>query len=322
VLGVEGEISRSQREALATLLNVDMRRRDLALSMETPGGDVREWIDRARSDEETLLVAVLDASRPGTWQLTIVDASRGRALTRALVGGVEANAAALEAVVSIVSSAAGALKDGLEVASRPLDEVVAPPESTSPPATAPLAAPAPAPRPAKLALRSVLAATAASFGNGAPLTEGLSAAIGLSYRSLGFRVFGARYWPARVDSSFGSFDVHRTTGGASVGATFSWGSLEVEPEGALVGELLRRTDAEPGLDASANGDRSLHRFGAALDARIRYRLGGPFAIEWMAGASYFAPKVRFLAANAQLSELIVPWAWVVSSQIGLEVRTP
>jgi len=52
VLRVDGALSNAQRDALATLLEVDFRRRNLALSIETPSGDVREWVDRARSDEQ------------------------------------------------------------------------------------------------------------------------------------------------------------------------------------------------------------------------------------------------------------------------------
>jgi hypothetical protein len=320
VLRIEGELSKAQREALAALLNVDFRRRELALSIETVGGSLREWIDRARSDEETLLIAVLDASRSDSWQLTIVDASRGRALSRPLAGGVEANAAALEAVASIVSSAANALKDGLEVASKPIDEVVAGPAKPSAPIVIEPAVEPPALT--RLLIRGALAGAASSFANGASITGGFSAAIGLSYSSFTVRIFGARYLPARLDTAWGSFDVHRTFGGISVGPTFRWGRLEIEPEGAVIGELLRRTDAVAGFEVFVRGDRSLHRFGAMIDLRIRFGLGGPFAVEWVAGGGYLAPSVRFLAANPELSELAVPWPWVVTTQLGVEVRAP
>jgi hypothetical protein len=328
VVRVEGGLSKAQRDALATLLDVDFRRRDLTLSMETSGEDVRKWIDRARADDQTLLVAILDVSRPGSWRLFIVDAARGRAITRPLVGGVEANAAALEAVASIVSSAANALQDGLEVASKPIDEVVAraeskpsPPTATEPVLPAPASEPPP-PAPAKFVLRSVLAAAAASFTKAAPIAGGLSASIGVRYQSLSVRLFGARYLPARIETAVGDFSVHRTDGGISFGPTFTWGRVEMEPEAGFVGELLRRTDAAAGLDASPGGDRTLHRIGAMADVRLRYSLGGPFAVEWMVGASYLAPQVRFLAAGAQISELAVPWPWTVGSQIGVEVRAP
>ncbi len=327
VLRVDGALSKAQRDALATLLEVDFRRRNLTLSIETPSGDVREWVDRARTDEQTLLVAVLDASRPGNWQLSIVDASRGRAINRSLVGGVEANAAALEAVASIVSSAASALQDGLEVASKPIDEVVGTKQPNAPvnvpvPVPVPVPDTSPLPPSPKLTLQSSLALATASFSDGAPLTYGLSLSIGFNLSSVSARLFGTGYLPARIDTALGDFNVHRTTAGISVGPTFAWGALELEPEGSVVAELLRRTDAAASVDASTSADRTLHRIGAMIDLRIRYRLGGPFAIEWMAGGAYFGQRVRFLAANPQLSELAVPWPWVVSSQVGLEVRAP
>jgi hypothetical protein len=322
VLRIVGELGPPERLGLTNLLTADFRRHHLRLVLEASDVEVRRWIEQRRSDPNLLLLAILEVQGSSSWQLSIVDAARGRAIARTLPGGVRADAAALEAVASIVSSAASALSDGLEVASLSIDEVVAA-EATPPVATAPTS-PRPAAVPAEppVGVESSLGAVISSFTAEVPAQLGFSAALGLRLGRFGVRASGARYLPAQLDSSFGSFSIGRTAFALAAGRSLVWGRLELEAEAALAVELLRRSGAHTTSDEAASPDHSLFRVGPALDLRGRYRLGEHLALEGVLGGCYFPSRVRFLAENPAATPLSQPWSGGVSGQLGIEVRAP
>lgn len=114
----------TQAENLEALLSFDLERLGMSAEIGIASGSLVTWLADARRDPEALLLVALDARRAERWRVLLVDAERSRAVLREIPGGVAADAAALEAVASIVTSAAAALGEGLEVGSRSIDEVV------------------------------------------------------------------------------------------------------------------------------------------------------------------------------------------------------
>jgi hypothetical protein len=306
VVGIVGPLDAEARATLARLLRAELEPHGLVLVERDPSGETRAWARDVANEERHLLAALLDTKGRSGWRLVVIDTARGRAISRELPGG-ERDAANIEAIVSIVVSATNALREGLEVASAPLETVVEPnraPPPPPPPPQAPKSEPS-----AGTTLHGSLTATSASFSEAAEPTVGGALAVGVSIASwVDVDLGGTRYLPVSVDSVFGSFTLERTALSLTAGPVFRSGSFAFVPALGITGEWIARRDtlAAPGV---ARGDEEpvIRRFGGALTIRGRYRLLSSGDEEFVSvvgalGASYFGDRVRFLAGPDLLAE--------------------
>ncbi|HEX6277993.1 MAG TPA: hypothetical protein VFZ53_33345 [Polyangiaceae bacterium] len=316
VVGVSGPFDADARATFVRLLRAELDAQQLVLLENDPRGEPRAWAHTVTRSERRLLAVLLDTRAPAGWRVVVIDAARGRAISRELPRG-ERDAAAVEAVVSIVLSATRALREGLEVASAPLETVVEPrvPAPASPPA-APRPTRAAKPPPERSAhsssgtsLHGSLAAEAASFAAGAEPTFGATLAAGAALASrVEVDTFVARTLPRRVDSDFGSFALERTTLGVSAGPRFGAGSFAFVPAAGVCVEWIGRSDTEAAPGAASNDDSGTTvRAGGRVELRARYRLVANAGVEHVsllatAGASYFTESVRFLAGTELIAE--------------------
>jgi hypothetical protein len=308
VVGVVGPLDPDARATLARLLRAELEPHGLVLVERDPSGETRAWARDVANEKRHLLAALLDTKRRTGWRLVVIDTARGRAISRELPGG-ERDAANVEAIVSIVVSATNALREGLEVASAPLETVVEPNRPPPPP-------PPPTPRAPKsepsagTTLHGSLTATSASFSEAAEPTLGGSLALGVSIASwIDVDVGGTRYLPVSVDSAFGSFTLERSALSLTAGPVLRSGSFTFVPALGITGEWIARRDtlAAQGV-ARADEEPVIRRFGGALAIRGRYRLLSStgdaefVSVIGALGASYFGDRIRFLAGPDLLAE--------------------
>lgn len=311
-------------DALGSLLEGELNDAHVELVLDRSNQDARAWVDETLRDRRTLLLALLDTRRDD-WQLYIVDAARGRALARPLTGGLKENAAALEAVASILLSAVNALRDGLEVAKQPIEQVI---KSQAKPSRLSQRPPIPAPRattrlgrprdPA-LVVRGAIDGQVASLAQPVPLTWGAEAALEATLWSrVSLRFALGRHWPARILSPYGSLKITRTF--CTLGAGHAWreGSFEFLPSAAALLELLARSDAQPISGARARSDTTLTRLGGLVGLRVAYRLGIPAALSGALAVAYFPSSVEYMASTPNAVSLLTPWPVVVMGQLGVE----
>src|SRR5690606_3605712 len=143
-------------------------------------------------------------------------------------------------------------------------------------------------------VRSTVAASAVTFVEQAPITLGLSASLGLTWRSTwSWRAVVGRHLPARIETDVGAFRAARTFIGVGTGPSLQLSSFELEPELRLLLELVQRTDAEPADGVAQRDDALLPRLGLLVGGRVRYRLAAPLAIEASLGGAYFPRRLRF-----------------------------
>lgn len=318
--------SESRTRTLQTLIEAELSGTGISVVMAPSGSSTQPWFDAGETDASVLLMAVLDMRRHDTWQLTIVDAARRRAIRRQLPGGVAEDAAALEAMASIVVSAVVALRDGLEVASQPVEEVLegveAKPESRKAPAVTESApshsvSPPPAPEaPSPVAVGGALLGTTASYAEPEPATFGLGLALGMTIRSTGFiRLSAARYQNVAFHSEFGRFTTTRNAFGLGAGLRFGAGWFALEPEFRFVVELIERGGVEPSEGVQAQQDSLITRSGGLLGVRGRIFSGSPVGLELFLGGGYLPRPVRFVTKpnNGEIAEL---WPWVALAEFG------
>jgi hypothetical protein len=314
VVGVNGSLDADARLTLVRLLRAELETQGLALLENDPSGETRDWARLVTRSERRLVAVLLDTRAPAEWRLVLIDAARGRAISRELPRG-ERDAATVEAVVSIVLSATRALREGLEVASAPLEAVVEPKVPEPAPAPRPPASPRPsAASPPKrssggTSLHASLTAEAASFGEDAEPTFGAALGAGMSIVSVvDVDAFVARTLPRRTESDFGSFELERTALGLSAGPLVRAGSFAFVPAAGVCVEWIRRSETEAALGATSNDDEGTNvRAGARLELKARYRLVANGDTEHVsliatAGASYFTESVRFLAGDELVTE--------------------
>jgi hypothetical protein len=329
VLGTLGVPEQPVRSSLVALLQAELRAVGLVLVEEQPAEPLASWASKATRPGRVLAVILLDGRSEQEWRLVIIDAARGRAAVRALPGGVRDDAAGVEAVASIVISAASALREGLEVASTPLAAVVG---GQSKPLLRPVPAtdttndtPAPAPTASRSpgwGVRGQVGPTVASFSPAAPTTEGIALALGVSFRARAeARLFGTAFLPALMSSPLGEFRVARTFLGAAAGPVFRAPSFSFTPEAGVVGERLRRYDARPGAGVFSTESGALFRVGGLFAVRLRHTLLPPLSVELVTGAVYFGRRLQFTAKSADRSWSERVWPAVAFAQLGLEIAT-
>jgi hypothetical protein len=327
VFGTIGIGAHTVRGSLVALLEAELRGMSLSLVEGQPAEPLSAWASKATRSERVLAVIFLDGRSEQGWSLVIIDAARGRAIVRALPGGIHDDAASVEAVASIVVSAASALREGLEVASMPLAAVVGgAPKSPSPsPATDPVPEeqPVPAkPRRDTWGVRGQVGASVASFSPAAPTMEGLALALGVSLNArFEARAFGTAFFPASIRGPLGEFRVARTLLGVAAGPVLRAPTFSFAAEAGLVGERVGRHDATPAAGLLGTEPRALYRFGGALAVRLRHTLLRPLSVELVTGGIYFGRRLQFTAKSGNSSWSETVWPAVAFAQLGLEVAT-
>jgi hypothetical protein len=330
-LRVEGTLNADSEQALLGLLASEHNGNDITLTLEHSERPLAPWLRGVLEERRALLVAILDVSAPDDWQLTVIDAARGRALVRHLPGGLASNAASLEAIATILSSAISALRDGLEVASQPVEQLLplaaAPPQPAAP-KVLPLAQPHPkaspaAPARSRLRVRGGVAACVTSVAESAPATGGVNVSLGLLASSgVGLRLSGAAYLPTRYRTELGAFDLTRTLLGVGVGFSLRVAPFSLEPELGISAELLRRSGASPAPGVFQREDNAYARLGPFAAARLRFPLFSALSLELAGNASYYPRRIRFAAQSAEVHELGGPSPLSFAAQLGVEIMAP
>jgi hypothetical protein len=328
VFGTIGTCSQPARASLLALLGAELRGMRLSLVENQPGEPLSAWASNATHSPRVLTAILLDCRSDEGWRLVIIDAARGRAIVRALPGGIRGDAASIEAVASIVVSAASALHEGLEVASTPLAAVIE--GSSKPPSPLPETdaestgklAPPPAPPRKRWGARGQLAASMASFSPSAPTIEGFSLALAASFDArFEARAFGTAFLPASIRSPFGEFRVARAFLGAAAGPVFRAPAFSFAAEAGFVGERVRRYDATPAAGALSTPASANYRFGGLLALRLRHTLLRPLSVELVTGGIYFGRRLQFTAKSADSSWSEGVWPAAAFAQLGLEIAT-
>lgn len=320
LLVIRDSASAPIRSSVVPLLEPQLQAMGLSLA-ETPRvGTLADWAKQATRSKTALLAIALEAGVDSGWRLILVDVSRGRAIARELPGGLDRDAASVEAVVSIAISAAGALREGLEVASTPLEEVVG--DASQPASVPPPPPPQPPPARAKVFVRGALGVEIASFAPTAPATKGVALALGVSWRKRAEgRFFGSLFWPTSIQSDFGQFRLNRALLGAALGPVFSLGDFTFVPEAGLVVERLRRSETLPTRQVFANDAAALHRVGGIVDLRVRYVLVRPLSIEVVGGVAHLGRSVRFSVRNSNTGPLLEGGPVMPFAQLGFDIAT-
>jgi hypothetical protein len=217
-----------------------------------------------------------------------------------------------------VSSAVRALDEGLEIASRPLAEVVG---GTPAVAQARSRTDTPVVRHARLS--GSVATALSTFATPSTFTLGLYASLRLVLPSLLLlRLSATPNLPAHFQSEFGNFEVQRTQAELSLGAETVRGSWHLSIEGGPALELLRRRalHAQPGATARDSG--SAVRAGPALILGARYQLSRRLALEMALAGAYFPQRIRYTLAPANDRLLGSPWLTTGTARLGLEFSLP
>jgi hypothetical protein len=279
VVGVSGPLDTEARTTLVRLLRAELEGHGFVLVETDPSVDARSWARDVTKGERRLLAALLETKGSAGWRLVVIDAARGRAISRELPQG-ERDAANVEAVVSIVVSATNALHEGLEVASAPLESVVDPeaaPLPVEPPKADPEPEAPPEPRgrtSGGTSLHASVTALGASFAERAEPTFGASLVLGASFASVVEADFGvARHLPVSVESDFGSFELDRTSLALSLGPALGGEAFVFVPSLGATVEWIGRgaTQASEGVGMD-DDETTLSRFGGVLAMRGRLRL--------------------------------------------------
>jgi len=329
VFAVKGSLDPEVDAALRRLLGAELRAAGLGLSERAASEPLSVWVRRAESEETPLLAAVLQVERDRL-RLIVIDSARGRAIARELPGGVDENAANVEAVVTILLSASRALLEGLEVASTPVDTMLGesaparpvatkrPPVPAPPRKTAEIPAPEPDSPPATV--HASVAGTLTTFAEVEDVAPGITVAGALTLPlGLELRLSGMRQRSATVTTDFGAFALERFAMSLGAGLIFRSGAVTLIPEAALVGEWLVRADAKPAPGISASASRTLPRFGAELGARARFTFLPPLSAEVGTGVAYFGRSIRFTVAGDDETELVRLAPLALGARLGLDV---
>jgi hypothetical protein len=332
------------------LLKVQLPALGFYLVISEPNDTLGGWIEGVTRRTRTPLGVLLDVRDEESWRLIVIDAVRRRAVARDLPGGA-GNAANVEATVSVVLSAASALRDGLEVASAPVESVVQEPRPAasrdaanvepslpaSPATGARQADVSEAPGPGRaqasgVVVRGALGTSAASFSADVRPSLGAATAVALTLpASIDVRLRVAHYFPATYTSALGDFDVTHTGASIMLGPRVQWGEWAGVVQAGVVAERLLRSNPKEGAAVTPTGDFSLMRFGATATVRGSYAVFGSFALLVGAGGSYFGRRVLFLARPAGASgtaesdedrvELGRLWPGAVFAELAVEVAS-
>jgi hypothetical protein len=349
VIGIAGDVDAPARASLHRLLEAQLPALGFYLATSEPDDTLAGWVEDVTRRPHALLGVLLDARNPESWRLIVIDALRRRAVARDLPGGA-GNAANVEAAVSVVLSAASALRDGLEVASAPVDSVV--PETSPAPSSSdgggdtssapPIAdtrqrdaADVTGPsrgRADALVLRGALGMKVASFSADARPGFGAAAAVGLTLpASIDVRLDATHYFPVTYTSALGDFDVAHISASITAGPRLHWGNWALMVQAGFIAERLLRSNPRGGAAVSPTDDFSLTRFGAAAALRASYAVFDSLAVQAGAGGTYYGRPVFFVArsagslasaeSDADRFELARLWPAAIFAELAVEVAS-
>lgn len=318
VLTIVGPGAQSTRGSLVPLLEEQLRRMSLSLEEQQPGDSLSQWAAGLARSKGVLLAVALDTKSAHGWRLVLVDAARGRAIERELPGGVEQDAASIEVVVSIVLSAATALRDGLEVASVAIAAVVGDEAEIEPKTTQQPVLHAPPSLQRSVILRGAIGADIALFPT-AKTAKGVALALGVGWRTVEVRAFGTLFWSTPVRSKFGDFRLNRALIGLAAGPVFSSGAYALLPQGGVLVERLRRSGTQPAQGLLVGQATPLYRVGGLLELRLRRVLVRPFSLELVAGAAYLGRSVQFAVRGGETNPFIEIGPLMGFVQLGVDV---
>jgi hypothetical protein len=333
VLRIEGPLDPERESALTGLLSSQLSPSHVTLTVERSSLPFLGWTAHARKDPRALVLAILDVRPSDGWAVYVVDAARGRAILRRLAGA-ETNAAALEEVSAILTSAVAAVREGLEVASKPVAAVVggdeptraapsAPPSRSPPPPPPDDAASAPSPHDAAAPHEQNSFFFAGVYGRSATLARsvvpGLEGEVGLELPFALRLSLGAAYdFPATRTTELGSFELRRFVSALRVGRTIGLGPVLFEPRAGSGVEVVRRSDTTPVEGAVAGPDRTHARASAFLGALLRYPLVND-ALSFAVGidGSYAPQPLHFTESGGR--RIASAGSFGLSARAGLEV---
>ncbi|HWP09407.1 MAG TPA: hypothetical protein VNN72_26885 [Polyangiaceae bacterium] len=322
-LRLPGALAAERRGELERVLRAELEPHGVTLVVETtpPAASARlAWVQSVRSDPQALLAAVLEVGEGGA-ELYVVDAARGRAIVRRLPGAVDDDAALPEAVASILESAVAALREGLEVASEPVEAVVAEPAPVAPvPAatTTDQAPEPPPPEPTHFAVRGGIGANVATLGEDAIVGGNLSAVVRLGSR-VATRLGAALFVPDRVTGEYGDFRLRRATFDLRFAWLLAARPFTLMPELGAGLELVSRTDATPHAAATAAPDTSHWRGGGVLGMRATVPIAPFVAFDAGVHADYYTRAIDFVAGDAARTTLATLGNFSVGAEVGVLV---
>ena len=319
-LGWLGALKPEQSVALRHLLEGELAGLKPARSLELhpASGAIGAWLDTARREPRTLLVALLEVQDSGTWRLYLVDTARARAIVRELPGEALGNSAALETVVSVVSSAVRALDEGLEIASLPVADVMGEPHLAAPDSVPTVRQRVP-PSVQEMQLLGSVDGALSTFAPAAPVTLGVRASVRVQFPSgLLLRVSVLPNWPAHFASDVGSFEIQRTQAALAVGAHATRGPWQISGDIGPALEILRRRVLETQPEALSSSSTTLTRTGVELTLATRYRLSPRLALRLAVSGAYFPTQISYTLRPATERVLASPWRATGSVQLGLD----
>jgi len=319
VLRVDGPFSDSGLAALERVLRAQLGAPESGVRLVRTDEPLLSWTRRTRSERRALVIAILDARAPESWELYVVDAERGRAVRRSLPGGVETDAATLEAVGVILAAAVAAVREGVEVASEPVEDVVS--EAEPPPQTAPAPGPV-APRPERAAATRAPRWSLGAGLLGTRLAERLNAgavvAVGAHFGAASLRLEAAGFLPLAIESELGSFELQRWSFASRIAWNLAAGAITLAPNFGPALEVVSREDPEPRLLVAGTSGNAHTRFGATGGLALAYplwpSLSGVLGFE----ASYFPRELRFVAAAPRPRTLAELSTLEFAIRIGIE----
>ncbi len=312
-------IDEQQASELLRLLEVELGASGLTLAHEFGAEQAARWFSRRDLADAVLLVALVGEGE--AWRVVMIEPSRRLGASRTLPGGAS-NAANLEAVASIVLTAATALADGHNVVTAPMDEVLAPPEAKpSPPGPSPKAparasvvrppqaVPATAPQERRSSWWTLgLGGGATTFEASVPVSLAATGHVGWVLRDRLAVDLGVSHQPAsRFESGAGSFELSRWVYWLGAGPSWNGTDWAFVSQVSVAAESISRSQTQPSVDVSANSERALARFGGRFSTSARWSLLGSMGLRATLFGTWYPRAIRLTAAGGE--EVVAePWA--------------
>lgn len=315
----------ARAEALVKLIRTELGELGLELRVEHTRRSESLWFGEWK-EQSALLLASVDVAEDTGFRVSLVDPERGRASVRELGPDAADNAAMLEAVASVLISAAAVLVQG-EEATADSPEPGAEARAIQPapePDEAPVDAPVDPPDPPALSrpwrLHAAVGLSTSSFEASELATFGPEFGFGLVHDA-GFAVgLGARrHFAAHYQTEFGAFSITRSALALRAGPVVEHGSWLLLPELHTSLEWLQREQGQgaPEQVAAPGYDITRWAFGAGVGAR--FAVSDVVSLDAALDAAYFPRPVR-LTANDGADALAAPWSLVVGAFVGVGVR--